>query len=183
MLVVALAACQPLQPPEAGAPPSSRPGHVAPVTVSDPAAAWPLLAAAPDVRGAPVGDDRRPTVVVVFASWCGHCRHELDELSWLMGQRDDFRVVGINFRHHEEYDDRGSAEAVDAFVRDHAPWLRVVPAGGELWTALGGPPKVPSVFLYAPDGRLAQSWDRRVRAAPDARELGAALDLVATGRR
>ena len=47
------------------------------------------------------------------------------------------RQLGLNFRGHEEYEQRGDAAAVRGFVADVAPWLRVVPVDGPLCTALG----------------------------------------------
>lgn len=166
-------------PKDPGAPPAS---PTPAGGVSDPAAAYPLLAAAADLDGRAVADaPGQATIAIVFASWCSHCRTEMDELAALLAtrvDRADVRVIGVNFRQHEEYDDRGDSDAVRAFIAEHAPWLRVVPADDALFRALGSPPKVPTVYVYDAGGRLAGVYDRRARALPDAAELGALLDSL-----
>ena len=113
----------------------------------------------------------RATVVVVFASWCSHCRHELALLGELVANRPAVRVVGVNYKGHEEYDARGDSAAVRAYVRGSVPWLRVVPAGDALFAELGSPPKVPTMFVYDAAGHLVEVFDRRRRPLPDAGEL------------
>jgi len=133
------------------------------------------LEAARDLDGAVVGPADGATVVVVFASWCSHCRDELPVLAELRVRRPDIRIVGLNYRGHEEYDGRGDAAAVRAFVAELAPWLRVVPADEALWTALGRPPKVPTLYVFAAGGALVRTFDRRNQAAPSYDELAAAI--------
>ena len=89
-----------------------------------PTTAHALLEAAVDLDGEPVGalpPRGRATVAVVFASWCTHCRAELPVLAALAHAQPDVRVLGLNFRGHEEYDGRGDAAAVRAFVAELAP--------------------------------------------------------------
>jgi len=145
-----------------------------------PATALGPVQAAADLDGRPVGADPavRATVIIVFASWCGHCQDELEILGALVRERPALRVIGVNYREHEEYDDRGSAWAVRAFVVDHAPWLQVVPAGEELFTALGRPPTVPTLYLYDARGELVEVYDRRERPEPSREELVAVLDRL-----
>src|SRR5688572_17079227 len=87
----------------------------------------------------PLAPDQRATVAMVFASWCGHCRDEMLVLNALHDRHPEVRVLGVNYRAHEEYDGRGDAGAVRAFVAERAPWLRVIPADDRLWTRLGSP--------------------------------------------
>jgi hypothetical protein len=176
-LLLAIAACGPVA--QAPAPPQARPQPVAmPASPTTPEAAWPLLARARDLDGAPVGDAPVTTAVVVFASWCGNCHVELLVLGELLAARDDLRVLGVNFVHHEEYDERGDAAAVRAYVAAEAPWMRVVPGDEALFVALGEPPKIPALYVYAPDGRLRARYDRRWSHMPDAAELAALLDRI-----
>src|SRR5688500_16402211 len=92
-----MGACAPIPPP-----------HERPASVD----ALALLEAAPDLDGTPLGGGGgRETIAVVFASWCVRCRAELGTISQLL-DRPDLRVVGINFRWQEEYDDRGDMSAV-----------------------------------------------------------------------
>ena len=158
-----------------------------------PAAPGPLTAAAPrrptlaaveaaaDLDGAPVGalaPGQRATIAVVFASWCEHCRDEMPVLAAVAGRHPEVRVLGINYRAHEEYDGRGDAAAVRAFVRERAPWLRVVPADEPVWASLGAPPKVPTVLVFDADGRLARAFDRRTDPIPTEADLEAALTAL-----
>ncbi len=134
------------------------------------------IEASADLDGAPVGaSTARATIVVVFASWCEHCKTELAVIDSLRAAHPRLRVLGVNYRAHEEYADRGSAAAVRAYVAANAPWLRVIPAGEALFTALGRPPKVPTIFVFDRAGALAAQYDRRRRKMPDAAELGALL--------
>jgi thiol-disulfide isomerase/thioredoxin len=118
---------------------------------------------------------QRATVVMVFASWCGHCRDEMLVLSELHERHPDVRFLGVNYRAHEEYDGRGDAGAVREFVAARGPWLRVVPADEALWTRLGRPPKVPTLYVFDGAGVLARSFDRRVDPLPTLDDLEAAL--------
>lgn len=150
-----------------------------PSTTSPPrhSTAGPLAAveAAVDLDGAVVGPADGPTVAMVFASWCGHCRDELPVLDELRVRRPDVRILGINYRGHEEYDGRGDATAVRALVAELAPWLRVVPADDRLWIRLGRPPKVPTLFVFDRDGALVRAFDRRSERPPSYAELDAAI--------
>ena len=134
-----------------------------------PSPAHALLEAAADLDGRPVGAlpaRGRATVAVVFASWCTHCRAELPVLAALAHDRPDVRILGLNYRGHEEYDGRGDAAAVRAFVAALAPWLRVVPTDDALWSALGRPPKVPTIYVFDRGGRLVRTFDRRQDEVP-----------------
>ena len=115
------------------------------------------------------------TVVVVFASWCEHCRDQLDAIDAIRARHPGLRALGVNYRPHEEYDNLGDSYRVRAYVAAHAPWLIVVPAGERLFAALGRPPKVPTLYVYDRAGRLVAVYDRRTRAMPTAADLDALL--------
>ncbi len=134
------------------------------------------LEAAPDTAGTVVGTSTAPaTIVVVFASWCGHCQRALAMLDAVRAAHPGVRVLGLNYRGHEEYAQRGSAEAVRTYVAANAPWLRVVPADDALFTALGRPPTVPTILVLDRAGQVRATYDRRERPVPTAAELGALL--------
>jgi len=133
------------------------------------------IEASADLDGARVGRVDAPTVAVVFASWCTHCKHELAVIDALRAQHPRVRILGINVRAHEEYADRGSTAAVRAYVAASAPWLRVVPADDALFTELGRPPKVPTIYVFDRHGALVETFDRRTRALPTGDELSALL--------
>ncbi len=172
LLLVFVAACGAMY-AEPGPPPPT-----------DAAASWQRLTVSRDLDGAVVGDaPGQATIAMVFASWCGYCRAEVGELEALLARRGDVRVVGVNFRHHEEYDRRGDSEAVRGFVRDHAPWMRVVPGDRALWRAFGSPTYVPTLYVFDAQGQLAASYDRGDRFPPDAAELEGVLGQLAAARR
>ncbi len=138
-----------------------------------------MLEASADLDGAIVGTtEARATVVFVFASWCEHCHHELAILDALRPRHAAMRVLGVNYRGHEEYDHRGSSVAVRRYVAQHAPWMRVVPADDALFATLGRPAKVPTMFIYDRAGVLVATYDRRDRALPGAAELAAILNRL-----
>ena len=135
-----------------------------------------------DIDGRPVDDaagppgavpQARATLVVVFASWCEHCHDELAVIAGLRAAHPALRVIGVNYRGHEEYDQRGNSEAVRNYVRNYAPWLRVVPADERLFDELGRPPKIPTMYVYDGGGALVQVYDRQLRDMPDRAELEA----------
>jgi cytochrome c biogenesis protein CcmG/thiol:disulfide interchange protein DsbE len=146
--------------------------------VRGPSPALALLEAATDLDGAPVGGlpaGGRATVAVVFASWCGHCRDQLPALAELQARHRDLRVIGVNYRGHEEYELRGGPAAVRAYVAALAPWLRVVPADEGLWRALGRPPRVPTIYVFDRVGAVVRVFDRRREEVPTLAALEAAL--------
>ena len=128
------------------------------------------IEASVDLDGKPVGkSDARATIVVVFASWCTNCHHELGVIAKL--RQANVRVLGVNYKGHEEYDGRGNPTALRTYVAEHAPWLRVVPADDQLYALLGQPPKIPTVYVYDANGALVATYDRRDRAMPEQNEL------------
>ena len=142
------------------------------------------LLAAPDLDGRAAATDAAPgaqpqaTVVIVFASWCTHCHDEIAVLDQLRTTHPGLRVLGVNYRGHEEYDARGSSEQVRSYVRNFAPWMRVVPVGEDLFTELGRPPKVPTLYVYDARGALVATYDRQLRDQPDRDELEALLARI-----
>ena len=132
------------------------------------------LEASADLDGAIVGHSDRPTLVLVFASWCPHCKAELGELEPL---RARVRMLGVNYRGHEDYAGRGGPAAVRAFAL-HTPWLRVVPIDDALFAALGSPPQIPTIFVFDREGALVASYSRKLRPPPDRAELAAIIDKL-----
>jgi thiol-disulfide isomerase/thioredoxin len=134
-----------------------------------------MIEASPDLDGEPIGPSTaRATIVVLMASWCGHCKVQLDQIAQLRARHPRARILGVNYKGHEEYDNRGNAEALRTYLAP-MPWLRVVPAGEPLFDALGRPPFVPAVWVYDARGGLVEFYDRRHREPPTAAELEALL--------
>jgi thiol-disulfide isomerase/thioredoxin len=157
--VLALVACASQTPP---------PAAPAPIPT-----ALAQLEAARDLAGTPVGHADAPTVAIVFASWCEHCKAELAELDAVRARHPNVRLLGVNYRGHEEYGARGGSAAVTAFAARYA-WLRVVPIGDDVWAALGSPPAIPTLYVYDSRGALVRIFDRRAHT-PDRTELDALL--------
>ena len=132
-----------------------------------------------DADGKPVGHDgARATVVIVFASWCEHCHHELATLAELRASHPGMRILGLNYKAHEEYNRWGSSDAVRAYVAEHASWLRVVPCDDSLFDTLGRPAMVPTMYVYDANGTLVASYDRRERPQPERAELDELLRRI-----
>lgn len=158
-VAVLLASCATAQPTPSIVPPSAPPStHV-----------LASIEASHDLDGVVVGPSTAPTIVIVFASWCEHCRDELAVLAPMRGE--DVRILGVNYKGHEDYEARGSAVAVRAFVHDRASWLRVVPIDDDVFAELGRPPQIPTMFVYDRHGTLVATFDRRARTPPSRAEL------------
>ena len=135
-----------------------------------------MIEANADLDGKAIGPSpAHATIVVLMASWCGHCRTTLVQLAAIREQHPHVRILGVNYKGHEEYDNRGNAQQLRTYVGEHFPWLRVVPAGERLFDALGRPPFVPAVWVYDPRGELVQFFDRREREPPTTGEIEALL--------
>lgn len=133
------------------------------------------LEASRDLDGQPIGTSEAPaTVVIVMASWCSHCRDELGVFDRVRAQHPHVRWLAVNYKEHEEYDQRGNADAIRALARK-VPWLRVVPAGDELYTAVGRPAKIPSILVFDHGGALVERYDRAKTGPPGERELDSLL--------
>ena len=159
LLLIALTAC--------AAPPPAHPATPGALQQAE---------ASPDLDGRIVGHaEARATIVIAFASWCEHCHDELAILDRLRASHRALRILGLNYKGHEEYDGKGGAREVRRFVAEHAPWLRVVPAEDALFAAFGSPPKIPTLYVYDAAGALVETFDRSVRSQPDADELEALL--------
>ena len=135
------------------------------------------LEASLDLDRVAVGRAEGPTVVMLLASWCSHCRAELAIFDHLRATHPQVRWLGLNYKGHEEYDGRGSSVAIRALANDH-PWLQIVPANDALFAAFGSPPRVPTIWIYDRAGYLVATFDRRERPAPDADELAALLHTL-----
>ena len=134
-----------------------------------------IIEASPDLDGRVIGESTaRATIIVLMASWCGHCKVLLRQLADLRARHPAVRILGVNYKGHEEYDNRGNAEALRTYLAP-MPWLRVVPAGEPLFDALGRPPFVPAVWVYDAGGNLVELYDRRHREPPSADDIEALL--------
>jgi thiol-disulfide isomerase/thioredoxin len=138
------------------------------------------IEASVDLDGAVVGKTTGATIVVVFASWCHNCHRELDVIAQLRPSYPSLRVLGVNYKGHEEYNGRGNSEAVRRYVGEKAPWLRVVPADDPLFDLLGRPRLIPTLYVYNRTGELVATYSRTDRAMPDGDELRELLRRIGT---
>ncbi len=121
------------------------------------------------------GEDR-PTCLVVFASWCGPCRHELEVLGSLRPKYPGVRFIGLNA--YEAWGERSNNKQLRAFLATNAPWLEVTSAPPSLLKALGGVPHIPATFFYNRKGVLVRSFRRTTAPLPTKEQLGTALRLA-----
>ena len=165
LVAVVVAACGASTP--ASSPPAPREPPAASVAPLTPLA---HLEASFDLDRAAIGPARTPTVVMLLASWCSHCRAEIAVFDAVRPQHPHVRWLGLNYTAHEEYDGRGNSVAIRTLA-DETPWLRIVPADDKLFAAFGSPPTVPTIFVYDSRGALVETFDRRERPAPREQEL------------
>jgi thiol-disulfide isomerase/thioredoxin len=132
------------------------------------------------IDGGNLSREARPTAVVVFASWCGPCRHELKTLGTLRDAYPALRIIGVNA--YEEYGNRSDASRLEAFVQANAPWLtQIVHADSALLRSFGRVPKIPTLFIYDAQGQVVAEFRRNKRLPPSHDELEAAIkSAVAT---
>ncbi len=150
---------------------SSRAGDVAPqvVPASDRPAAIPVSVPRLDGPGdVTVGrPGARPTLVNLWASWCGPCREEMPTVQRFARANPGVRVVGIAI------DD--TPEAARAFAGEVGVSY---PLGVDADDAMGptyGVTGLPTTFLLDPQGRLASTWSGPV-TVPDLEALVASLE-------
>jgi thiol-disulfide isomerase/thioredoxin len=142
--------------------------------------AWQKLYEATDLQGeriAPAMEEGLVTLVFVFATWCEHCRAELAVLEDLRAADARVSIVGLNA--WEEFEGKSDEARMRARVQEPAPWLRVVRADRATLAALGGVPKIPSLFLFDADGKRVASFKRDERPPPDLSELLTAVQAAA----
>jgi thiol-disulfide isomerase/thioredoxin len=140
-----------------------------------PASALGRLMAATDIDGNVVGNQSSAgaTVVVVFASWCQPCRHELAALGEISKAEPRLRVIGLNA--YEDYSDLSDEQRLRAFLGENAPWLQVVHADDSMLRSFGGVPKIPTVFVYDKRGQQVVAFRRNQRRPPTKSELQQAI--------
>ncbi len=91
-------------------------------------------------------------VINYWATWCSPCIEEMPALSRFAADRDDVRVIGLDF-------EDAPHERIRAFLDDHPvayPVAMVAPA--EAPAGLPAPQVLPTTFVVGPDGKLVKTW-------------------------
>lgn len=133
-----------------------------------------LVMAANTIEGVPLPTRKAAVALVVFASWCGHCKKELSELGQLRQNHPNLRIIGVNA--YEDFQGISNRDKLNSYIADNAPWLtEIVPADSTLLADFGGIPKIPTLFLYDAQGGVVEEYRRNIRPAPSPEELEAAI--------
>ena len=133
--------------------------------------------ASTDIDGQVIGAPApatRATVVVVFASWCYPCRHELAMLGEIAAAEPALRVIGLNA--YESWGEYSDEQRLRAFLARYAPWLQVVVADDSILRSFGGVPKIPTLFVFDGEGREVIAFRRNQRKPPTRAELERAVE-------
>lgn len=130
-----------------------------------------------DMRGQVMGQEAsaKLTAVVIFATWCRYCRQEIALLRELSRTDARLRLIGVN------YYEKDDGARLRTYLRERAPGLRVVRADTGLWTALGRPTHIPTLYLFDGAGRLVAAYLPPHQRTPTMDELRAQVTQLLAG--
>lgn len=110
-----------------------------------------------DLGGALVGE---PTLLNLWASWCGPCREEMPVLDAYARQPGTVRVIGVNVQ------DTG-ASAASLMTGLGIGYPSFVDTDDRAQQALAGPPVLPLTFLLQQDGSVVRITTPAVFSDPE----------------
>ena len=129
----------------------------------------------------PVVLDGRAVIVTFFASWCPPCHDEFRHLKRVAETHgDEVAIVAINV--FENRSNPQTQARLRRFLDEHAPPFAVLAGGRDIRRVYDGLDRIPSLFVFAPDGRLAWHF-RHARGAERTHVTEADLKKVLTDLR
>jgi thiol-disulfide isomerase/thioredoxin len=114
----------------------------------------------------------RPTLAILFASWCEHCHEALASIQQIRtaaGNR--YNVIGISYPPFEEFDAQGNAGALNKYVAINAPGLPLIMLNPPAYKQLGSPSKIPTIYIFDKSGMLTRTYDPSQQPTPGRAEL------------
>jgi thiol-disulfide isomerase/thioredoxin len=123
------------------------------------------LAKLPHLHGrkvAEAGLEGRVVLVSFFASWCPPCNIEFQHLrdAQTAYHKKGLRIVAINyFEDLAGFADDGAR--LDRFLERHSPWYSVVKGNDDLARRFANVTRIPTVFIFDRQGRLALHFIHR----------------------
>ena len=145
------------------------------------------LAALPSLSGAAVTPEAlagKAVVVAFWASWCPPCHPEFDNLAQLQQTYGgEVAIVAVNI--FEEFGRFTGTARRDAFLAKKDPPFHVVAEGEGIAALFDEVTRIPTVFVFAPDGRPVMHFvhaQGATKTHASYAELAEAVD-AALGRR
>ena len=123
----------------------------------------------PHLYGRKVGEaglEGRVVLISFFASWCPPCHTEFQHLraAQTAYHKDGLRIVAIN-----QFEDLGGfaddGARLDRFLERHTPWYSVVKGNDSLAKRFANVTRIPTVFIFDRQGRLALHFIHRWNSA------------------
>lgn len=119
------------------------------------------LQQAPHVRGPVVTRSVMAGKVVLvpfFASWCIPCRAEFKALEQMLSRMPGQPVTVIAVNIYENFDKLSDEKRLHLYLNAANPSFSIVKVTDAILQAVGRVPRIPTLFVFAPDGRLARTF-------------------------